>query len=190
MCSRLGIRNRKSTPYRPLGNSMVERTNGVIKQMAYIDRHSDWDRHLPAICFAMRTSGSELTGFTPASLTFGRELRDLFTVGVSQTRQAESGDTFMDRVGEMVEIARENLKRAAERRGALYDSSRADHVFKVGDRVLRVNNVLGDASLRFSSGLAPAYEGPFVISKYIGTNVFDLVTLDYEPAGRRHADVL
>jgi hypothetical protein len=63
-------------------------------------------------------------------------------------------------------------------------------VFKVGDRVLRVNNVLSDASLGFSSGLAPAYEGPFVISKRIGKNVFDLVTLDDEPAGHRHADVL
>jgi hypothetical protein len=71
-----------------------------------------------------------------------------------------------------------------------YNKNRVDHTYKVGDRVLRVNNVLSDASLGFSSGLAPAYEGPFVISRRIGNNVFDLVTLDDEPAGRRYVDVL
>jgi hypothetical protein len=94
MCRMLGIRDRKSTLYRLLGNSMVKRTNGVIKQTikAYTDKHSDWDRHLAAISFAMRTSGSEATGFTPATLTFGRELRDPFSVDTNQTKKIEYGD--------------------------------------------------------------------------------------------------
>jgi hypothetical protein len=90
----------------------------------------------------------------------------------------------------MMEIARENLEKAADQRGSRYNMRRSDIVYKVGDRVLRVNNVLSDASLGFSSGLAPAYVGPFIISIRIGKNVYDLVTLDDEPAGRRHADVL
>jgi transposase InsO family protein len=112
MCRRLGIRDRKSTPYRPLGNSMVERANGVIKQTikAYVEKHSDWDKHFAAISFVMRTSSSESTGFTPSQLTFGRELRDPFTVETSKTDEVETGGKFMNRMSEMVTIARENMK--------------------------------------------------------------------------------
>jgi transposase InsO family protein len=106
MCRRLGIRDRKSTPYRPLGNSMVERTNEVIKQTikVYIEKHSDWDKHPPAISFAMRTSSSVSTGFTPASLTYGRELRDPFVLDVGRREKNESGDRFMERMCTMVGI--------------------------------------------------------------------------------------
>jgi hypothetical protein len=86
--------------------------------------------------------------------------------------------------------SRENLKKAAGERGARNDRARVENAYKVEDRVLRVNNVLSDASLGFSSGLAHAYEGPYVISKRVGKNVFDLVTLDDVPAGRRHVDAL
>jgi hypothetical protein len=61
---------------------MVERTNRVIKQTikAYVEAHADWDRHLQAICFALRTTPNSSTGVSPARLTFGRELKDPFPV--------------------------------------------------------------------------------------------------------------
>jgi hypothetical protein len=46
------------------------------------------------------------------------------------------------------------------------------------------------ASLGFSSGLAHTREGSFVISKCVDKNVFILVSLDDESAGRRNVDAL
>jgi hypothetical protein len=121
----------------------------------------------------MRTSNSVATGLTLASLFYGRELRDPFEVDVERKAENESGDRFMDRMRRMVEIVRENLKKAADERDARYDKACAEHASKVGDRVLRGNNVLRDASLGFTSGLAHGYEGLFVISKREVKNIFD-----------------
>ncbi|KAL1434686.1 hypothetical protein MTO96_011461 [Rhipicephalus appendiculatus] len=71
-----GIKDRHTVPYRPAGQ-MMERHNGTIKQClrAYCTNHKDWDRHIPEISLAMRTAESVVTGYTPALLCYGRELR-------------------------------------------------------------------------------------------------------------------
>ncbi|KAL1486633.1 hypothetical protein MTO96_046866 [Rhipicephalus appendiculatus] len=81
-----GIQDRHTVPYRPAGQ-MVERHNGTIKQClrAYCSNHKDWDQHIPEIALAMRTAESVVTGYTPAFLCYGRELRTPWT-------QAEAKD--------------------------------------------------------------------------------------------------
>ncbi|KAL1485560.1 hypothetical protein MTO96_031850 [Rhipicephalus appendiculatus] len=64
-------------PHRAL---QANRTDGTVKQCirAYCNEPSNWDQHIPEIAFAMRTAVSAATGYTPALLCYGRELRTLW----------------------------------------------------------------------------------------------------------------
>lgn len=81
LCKELGIINRYTVPYRPQGN-VTEICNKFIKQLikSFCDTHKNWDKHIQAIAFAIRTSPNESTGYTPAALTFGHELRSPFDI--------------------------------------------------------------------------------------------------------------
>ncbi|TNN04865.1 Retrovirus-related Pol polyprotein from transposon 17.6, partial [Schistosoma japonicum] len=79
ICKLLGIRKTHTTAYHPEGNGLVERTNKTIKAIlrSFISRSSAelWDEVLPQCMLAYRTSVHGSTGFSPAILLFGHELR-------------------------------------------------------------------------------------------------------------------
>lgn len=73
----LGILH-KFTPSYTLQCNPVERTNRTVKTMIaqYIGkRHRTWDANLTTLQFAYNTARHDATGFTPAYLNHGRELR-------------------------------------------------------------------------------------------------------------------
>ncbi|XP_077550652.1 uncharacterized protein LOC144163835 [Haemaphysalis longicornis] len=71
----MGVRQQTTSCYHPQPN-VTERRNRDVKLLlrAYARTHRDWDEHLNAISFALRTRENHSTGFTPAFLTFEREL--------------------------------------------------------------------------------------------------------------------
>jgi hypothetical protein len=75
VCRALRINPKKVVPYRLQGNS-AERVNLTLKHCikVYAKNHRDWDEHLSAIAFGIRTAVSETTGFKPSVLTFVEEL--------------------------------------------------------------------------------------------------------------------
>lgn len=77
MCHVLYIKKTRTTPYHPQSDGMVERFNKTLVTMlsAYVnDHHSDWDRFLPYVMMAYRSSVHETTGFTPNLMMLGREV--------------------------------------------------------------------------------------------------------------------
>uniref|UniRef100_A0A3B1J624 Gypsy retrotransposon integrase-like protein 1 n=1 Tax=Astyanax mexicanus TaxID=7994 RepID=A0A3B1J624_ASTMX len=78
VCKRLGVRKTRTTPLHPQSDGLVERFNRTLATQLAIttSRHQkDWDRHLPLVLLSCRAVVQESTGFTPAQLMFGRELR-------------------------------------------------------------------------------------------------------------------
>ncbi|CAH8866152.1 unnamed protein product [Trichobilharzia szidati] len=79
ICNAFGIRKTHTTPYHPQGNGLVERTNRTIKHLLRAFLHNapenTWDDALPQCLLAYRSSVHSSTGFSPALLLFGRELR-------------------------------------------------------------------------------------------------------------------
>lgn len=76
-CSKFNIKLHHAPKYAPFTN-MVERYNRTIKTSLAIfarESHRVWDSYLQYVVFALRSSVSEATGYTPAMLTLGRELR-------------------------------------------------------------------------------------------------------------------
>jgi Integrase zinc binding domain/Integrase core domain len=198
VCEELSITHRKIVAYRPQGNPS-ERYIRTVKQCikAYASMHKNWDKHIPALCFALRMVPSESTGLSPAVLTFGRELRSPFLTP-DQREAAEVTDNMrMDYAARLKEqltvaydVARTKMAAAREARMARYNQSRQANPFKVGQLVWRRTNILSDAAKGITSGLAPAFEGPFRISKQLGENSYELEMLDGQNVGRRNADQL
>ena len=67
-----GVTKSRTTAYHPQGDGMVERFNRSLLQMlrAYVCHESDWEKFLPLVMFAYRTSPHTSTGASPFDLMF------------------------------------------------------------------------------------------------------------------------
>ena len=78
MCGLLGITITRTTPLHLQSDGMVERFNRMLESQLskFVEDHQrDWDSHLPLLLMAYRIAVHESTGYTPASLMLGRDLR-------------------------------------------------------------------------------------------------------------------
>ena len=74
-CRAFGIHKSRTTPYHPQGDGLVECTNQSLLQMlrTYCVRSSDWEKWLPFLLYAYRSSTHTSTKCSPYLLMFGRE---------------------------------------------------------------------------------------------------------------------
>ena len=74
-CRALGIRKTHTSTYHPQGNSLVEGSNITILQMlrCYVNESWEWEKYLPLILYAYRTTKHATTKVTPFQLMYGRE---------------------------------------------------------------------------------------------------------------------
>lgn len=194
-----GIRDRHTVPYRPAGQ-MVERHNGTVKEClrAYCSNHRDWDRHIPEIAFAMRTAESVVTGYTPAFLCYGRELRTPWEQPAAKddTEPAETAShAFAAEVTrclqEALEETRGHQQTARQAQKTYYDRHRRPTTVQQGDLVLLDSHTLSDAAKGITAKLAPRRTGPFRVVRCLGGN--DFVLKDATTGRHRgvaHADQL
>jgi hypothetical protein len=197
MCVNLGIKVRKVTPFRPRGNGGVERLNREVKKAIKAvarENHATWDIALPAIAFHLRTLQHTATKFTPAFLTFGREISSIFDGDVWQGREGVKYPKFaselLTSLRQAWQVARENVRVSRQRQREQYNKGRQPHPFEVGQLVMRENNVLSNKAAKFAAGLASRFVGPYKIDQRLGMNTFVLVDLDGKKAGKWNSDQL
>ena len=74
LCEKFGVQKLRCTPAHAATNGQTERFNRTVCDCLtfYVDENqSDWDKWLPLICFAFRSSVHSTTGYTPFQLVFG-----------------------------------------------------------------------------------------------------------------------
>ena len=77
-CELLGVHQTRTTPLHPQSDGMVERFNRTLADelAKYCSSdQQDWDLWLPFTLMAYRSAQQEATGYTPARMMFGREMR-------------------------------------------------------------------------------------------------------------------
>jgi len=107
------------------------------------DSQRDWDEVLPQVMAAYRSTRHDATGYSHNMLFLGREVTTpldlIMDLPSDQSSDCEDYDDFVQRVQHRVtgayQIAREHLRKNAERRKSCYDIRVREQKFQVGDWV-------------------------------------------------------
>lgn len=141
-CSVTGSR---ITPYHLQGNGQVERFNRTLMQMLKTLTEKDklsWKDSLNKLIFAYNCTHTEVTGFSPFYLLYGRSPRLPIVLHFNlpdepgSCSQRENVQKWKQGMQEAYDIARENAHRSAQKNKRMYDYKVRSSVLHPGDRVL------------------------------------------------------
>ena len=168
LCRLLGIVKTRTSAYHPEGDGMIERFNRTVVSMLsnYVsDNQRDWDRHLPQVMMAYRSSKHESTKYPPFFMMFGRDVKlpidVMFGRAPGQPQETvEYTRGLRDSLEAAHNKARTHLQAAQKRQKDYYDRRVAGTSFRVGDRVLLSTTAV-------KRGLSPKlhhqWQGPYVV---------------------------
>ena len=107
----------------------------------------DWDQHLEAILFGIRTSVQESTEFTPFFLMHGREARLPIEVEMSKPTVKPDLDTTIARLRKLKEevhpVAKENIEKSQHEQKLQYQQHKGviNSKYEAGGLVLQMNMI-------------------------------------------------
>jgi hypothetical protein len=197
----LDIKHTFTPVYHPEANP-VERKNRDIKaQMAIFvqEDHRSWPEALPMIRFAANTARCEVTGRSPAYLTFGRELRfpddaerDLRAIVQSDTFVPEITPHLMKLAEVFRQAQAHNEQRRDTQKSRVDQQRRPAPDYQPGDPVLVATNPLSNLERGFSAKLAPRRDGPYVIVEKCGPASYEIASFENpeEKLGKHHSSAL
>ncbi|XP_072178114.1 uncharacterized protein [Diadema setosum] len=173
----LGIQQIKSSAYHPQSQGALERYHQTLKTMLKVycqDNPRDWDKGIPFLLFAAREVPNESIGFSPFELVFGHEPRGPLKVVKEQLLSDEEDkdsnaldyiSMFRERLVRANEVAREHLKSSQQTMKEIFDRKAKSRVFEVGDKVLVLLPLPGDA-------LKAKFSGPYVVERKLGKETY------------------
>ena len=145
VCKLLNIKKANTSGYHPQTDGLVECFNctlsHVIAKCAQ-KNGSDWDRHLPFLLFAYRTSVQESTRESPFYHLYGRNPRlpndsILNHVASPYVVNVDDYKTAMTiALSEAWKTAQENIRSAQEKQKRNYDRYSKESQYEIGDRVM------------------------------------------------------
>ena len=169
LCKEAGVAKTRTTPYHPQCDGLVERSNQTIITMLskVIDENQrNWDKKLPPVLMAYRTSRHESTGKTPFELVYGRKakLPVSWRIDLGEDRATTTTDYAGDvtkQLAAMEDEAALRMERAQTRQRQGYDVRTTEvPEYTEGDVVwLHTPAVKRGESRK----LARPYKGPYVI---------------------------
>ncbi|UYV77866.1 K02A2.6-like [Cordylochernes scorpioides] len=177
LCRRLGIEKTRTTPLHPQSDGMVERFNRTLTQhlTMFVNKNQrDWDQHLPMLLMAYRSAEHESTGYSPARMLFGHELRMPCDVLLGRPEETfENTNEYISHLEErMLSIhqwAREKLHFSSEKMKDRYNVKTSHKTFKEGEMVWLHNP-------QRKKGLSPKlqyqWEGPYKIIKCLNDVIY------------------
>src|ERR1044072_4775588 len=189
----LRIKQHFSSVEHPQTNGQDEAANKVILQ-GLLKRCSDsggnWVEQLDHVLWAIRTSPQSSTGETPFRLTYGTEAVIPVEIGEPSYRVAhlnhESNERLLRGALDLCEEKREavQVKTAAakEKIARKYNARVVHRSFAPGSLVLRKASVGGRNAAE--GKLAANWEGPYRVTRALGSGAYKLETLAGEPIPR------
>lgn len=164
----MGCKRLNTSGYHPQCNGMDERFMRTLKDMlaCYINDHLDnWDKFLPLVLFAYRTSPHQATGISPFELLYGRKPRLPLDANLFD-REIDALSSTSDYLRSLRNIIRDLQQKAhlsIEKRQKT--PSRTDgttkHVYDCGSQVLLRTTPI--ALLPRGRKLQPRWDGPYLV---------------------------
>ncbi|UYV70015.1 K02A2.6-like [Cordylochernes scorpioides] len=194
VCKAMGVGAVNTTAWRPQSNGAVERLNRtVIESLRRCTAGNNWDTTLPMVAFDIRTTVHASTGFTPAKLVFGHELRlpqpfqeeelnpvcedSITEMAVFYERE------LVEEVERMREMVRQTYLSEKQEARAKFEA-RELRIFETGDLVLvkRMHETKGRHKFE------PTYKGPYEVLQRAGDTVYLLKDLETGNLDKIHID--
>ena len=146
VCNYLGIEQIRTSPYHPQSDGALERWHACLKGMlkrSEVDLKL-WDRHLKYLLFAYRDTPHMVTGFSPFTLLFGREVKGPLSLvhsswldGESEGVEASGWLTALkEQMSLMSAVVTEREKLAKAKMKVAFDKHAKEKSFSVGEAVL------------------------------------------------------
>ncbi|CAH8664376.1 unnamed protein product [Schistosoma haematobium] len=160
-----GIKRIRTTPYHPQTNGLTERNNRTLKEWL-ASKGGNWEKELPLILLAHRSSTQGTTKKSPFLLMYGRQPR--LPMHNKTWPQQQKWTTTRLRKERKEAIRNVEKKQISDTKKA-EQQRRTWKPFAVGDLVKcreRKSNIAGGAG---SGKLAPKWEGPYVITERRGS---------------------
>jgi hypothetical protein len=135
---------------------MVERVNRTLADIiaSYVSKEpTKWSDFLPSATFAYNTAAHSSTGYTPFYLMYGREATEPQDM-IKPVRNRNMTDVnmiFSQMWYDALEITKDKLEEAKEKRKAYYDRNTKRVEFKIGDKILlkEMANTPGKFNMRW-----------------------------------------
>ena len=170
-CKLLKIDKVKTSPYHPQSNGSLERWHACLKSMLRKAEKNlkEWDCTLKYLLLAYRDSPHSVTGFSPFSLMFGREVRGPLELlrtswvdgdNVEGCNVSEWMTEVKLKMLEMAELVSEREKTAKAKMKSYYDQGAKTKTFRVGEKVLVRRPAL-------HGKFEKAWDGPFEVGKVV-----------------------
>jgi len=136
---------------------MVERFNRSLLQLlrAYVDKQSEWERYLPLVLYAYRTSVHSSTGVSPFLLMYGRNPSSTPFSKSNAFDSLSYPAHLQAKFAELHDFVEANLAEAAQHQKHAYDQHTSARSFSAGDSVW--------LSVPTAGKLDPRWEGDWVI---------------------------
>ncbi|KAK7898562.1 hypothetical protein WMY93_019415 [Mugilogobius chulae] len=173
LCALVGTKKVRTSPYHPRGNP-VERYNRTLLSMLGTLRDKEktkWREYVRPLTHAYNCTRSDVTGFSPYELMFGRQPRLPIDIAFGLPVKKDSGMSHSQYVRnlksylkESYQLASANAKKVADKNKRRFDLRVRESTLDIGDRVLVRN-------LRFRSKhkLADRWESTiYVVQKKAG----------------------
>ena len=192
MCRMLGVKRSTTSAYHPMANGQTERFNRTLLDMLGTlpeDKKSRWKDYVQPLVHVYNCTKSEVTGYSPFQLMFGRNPRLPIDqqFGLMNDEEEVSYNEYVEdlrsKLEESYEIAKKKMGYQQGKSKERYDRKIRGNQLEIGDRVLV-------RKTKFEEGkhkLANKWEDKvyIVVRKLNGIPVFELKPEDGKGRNRR-----
>jgi hypothetical protein len=178
----MGIKQVKTSGYRPNVNSITERYNHTIAECLSLfvnEKQTNWTKYVKPICFAYNATVQASSNYSPTEILFGRKAilppdinLQINKIKGTPNEYALNLAKYLDEV--KVKVL-ENLEKSHIKDKIRYDSKHRDVVYHKGDKVLFYNPAIVEGK---QNKLLKRYSGPHVIIRQCSPLLYEL---DFKP---------
>ena len=194
LCKLLNISKLRTSPYHPQSNGSLERWHACLKSMLRKEGGNlkEWDITLKYLLLAYRDTPHSVTGFSPFTLMYGREVKGPLEVLRTSWSEGDGEDCSVsewlvevkEKMSMMAELVSDREKVAKQRMKAYYDKGAKIKSFIVGEKVLVRRPALHG---KFDK----AWDGPFEVEKVVSPVTYLIKRLGHSSKSKNiHSNLL